>query len=230
MTTNADLYAEENRTQLIDTHKAILELHNLIKEQTKQYKAPSDELSVKGDVRVNTETEIDVKNLEEVTKSIDALSEVLSLAIKNNSYKPVELVTVKNIKDAKPDALKITNFNELADYFNKLTKSIQDNQPIVNIAKEAIQFPTSASKPIAVRLSDGKSFYSAMTAAFTSGTTTLTDIRGGYEYNYIDVQQTSSTVETYVYKKDGSDGTIIRTITVVYTNSNKTDIDSVAWS
>jgi len=50
MTTNADLYAEENRTQLIHTHKAILELHNLIKEQTKQYKAPSDELRVKGDV------------------------------------------------------------------------------------------------------------------------------------------------------------------------------------
>lgn len=50
------------------------------------------------------------------------------------------------------------------------------------------------------------------------------------DYDYIDVQQTSATVETIVYKKGGSGGTTERTIVVTYTDSNKTDIDTVVYS
>ena len=45
-----------------------------------------------------------------------------------------------------------------------MTKVIISNQPIVNVEKQDIQFPTSANRPIAVRLSDGKSFYNAIAA------------------------------------------------------------------
>ena len=55
-------------------------------------------------------------------------------------------------------------------------------------------------------------------------------LAAGVDYNYIDVQQTSSTVDTYVFKTGGSGGTTVRTITVTYTSSSKSDIDSVAWS
>lgn len=51
----------------------------------------------------------------------------------------------------------------------------------------------------------------------------------GRDYDYIDAQQTSSTVETYVYKIGGSGGTVVRTTTVTYTSSSKADIDSVEY-
>lgn len=52
----------------------------------------------------------------------------------------------------------------------------------------------------------------------------------GTDYDYIDIQQTSSTVETFVFKLGGSGGSTIQTITVTYTDSTKSDLDSVAWS
>lgn len=50
------------------------------------------------------------------------------------------------------------------------------------------------------------------------------------DFNFIDVQQTSATVDTYVYKIGGSGGTTVRTIVVTYTSSAKTDIDTVSYS
>mgnify|MGYP001061082690 CR=1 FL=1 len=50
------------------------------------------------------------------------------------------------------------------------------------------------------------------------------------DYDYIDVQQTSATVETYVYKDGGSGGTTVLTIVVTYVDSTKADIDHVAFS
>lgn len=49
-------------------------------------------------------------------------------------------------------------------------------------------------------------------------------------YDFIDVQQTSSTVETYVFKLGGSGGSTVRTIVVTYTSSTKADIDTVEYS
>lgn len=55
-------------------------------------------------------------------------------------------------------------------------------------------------------------------------------ITPGVDYDYIDVQQTSETVETYVYKRGGSGGTVVQTIIVTYTDSSKNDIDSVEYA
>lgn len=52
----------------------------------------------------------------------------------------------------------------------------------------------------------------------------------GADYDYLDVQQTSGTVETFVFKTGGSGGTTVRTIVVTYTDTSKSDIDTVAWS
>lgn len=52
----------------------------------------------------------------------------------------------------------------------------------------------------------------------------------GTDYDYIDVQQTSATVDTYVFKDGGSGGTTVQTITITFTSSAKTDIDTVVWS
>lgn len=52
----------------------------------------------------------------------------------------------------------------------------------------------------------------------------------GVSYDYLDVQQTSSTVETYVYKTGGAVGNTVQTIVVTYTDNTKANIDTVAWS
>jgi hypothetical protein len=50
------------------------------------------------------------------------------------------------------------------------------------------------------------------------------------DFDYIDIQQTSATVETYVYKQGGSGGSTVQTIVVTYTDSTKNDLDKVEYS
>lgn len=64
-------------------------------------------------------------------------------------------------------------------------------------------------------------------SAFVTGGLSLV---AGIDYDYLDVQQTSSTVETYVFKTGGSGGTTVRTIVVNYTSSTKADVDNVSWA
>lgn len=52
----------------------------------------------------------------------------------------------------------------------------------------------------------------------------------GIDYDYLDVQQTDSDTETFVFKIGGSGGSTVRMIVVNYTSSAKTDIDNVSWS
>jgi hypothetical protein len=49
----------------------------------------------------------------------------------------------------------------------------------------------------------------------------------GVSFDAIDVQQTSATVETYVYKSGGISGTTVKTIVVTYTDATKENIDTV---
>lgn len=49
-------------------------------------------------------------------------------------------------------------------------------------------------------------------------------------YDYIAVAYPNSTTETYTYKSGGSGGTTLATITIVYSDSTKANITSVAKS
>lgn len=49
-------------------------------------------------------------------------------------------------------------------------------------------------------------------------------------WDALDVQQTSSTVETYVFKTGGISGTTVATCVVTYTDATKKDLDTVLWS
>lgn len=64
----------------------------------------------------------------------------------------------------------------------------------------------------------------------TSDITNALPLNPGVDYDYLDVQQTDSDTETYVFKTGGSSGTTVRTIVINYTSSAKTDIDTVEWS
>lgn len=52
----------------------------------------------------------------------------------------------------------------------------------------------------------------------------------GVDFDYLDVQQTDSDTETYIFKDGGSGGSTVQTIVINYTSSAKTDIDNVSWS
>lgn len=162
MNKEAQLYAEEQRKQLMDTHAVISELAKSIDELNQKYVTPPTELTVSGEVEVNTEKAVEVTNLHELSEQLTSLETTLAKAIADNSYKPVDTVTVKNIKDATNDTIKVTNLKELSKYFATLEKAIKANQPIVNVDKQVIELPTDPRKPIAVRLSDGKAFYNAV--------------------------------------------------------------------
>lgn len=56
---------------------------------------------------------------------------------------------------------------------------------------------------------------------------TQTGFLAGVVYDAIDIVQTSSTVDTYIYKLGGISGTTVKTITVTYTSAAKTDLDTV---
>jgi len=49
-------------------------------------------------------------------------------------------------------------------------------------------------------------------------------------YDYLDVQQTGSTIDTYVFKLGGASGTTVQTVVVTYVDSTKADINTVEWS
>lgn len=201
-----ELYLEEQRELLITLGKGIGDLRDGIQKQIEIYKAPLENVEVSGSVEVNTEKEVEVTNLEVLDESLASLGTTLEKAIKDNSYKPLDEVSVSNIKDAVPKELSVNNLSDLAKYFTSLETAIKNNQPILNVTKQEIKFPTSAKEAIPVRLSDGKSFYNAITAAISSGHQD-TDPLVGYQPSDID---DSSTPKYYGFVKSGGRWYIMR--------------------
>jgi len=120
---------------------------------------------------ITNKIEIDEKPFEDLSGDLRAELEKVTAqivkAVVDTSKEPISEITVKNIEQAQSKEVSITNFDELKKHITELTKVIINNQPIVNVEKQEIQFPTSANKPIAVRLSDGKSFYNAISSALS---------------------------------------------------------------
>lgn len=163
----------------LDTLKTLVTEINGLKEAlsselvVKQTNNP-DKLEVSGTVKVNTEKEVAITNIEDFTSGLDALGDKLYTIIKESSHKPLDSVTIKNIEQAIAKEIKVSNLSELTRELQAVKQAIldSDKQPIVNVEKQEVVFPTDPKKPMAVRLSDGKSFYTAMTAAISSGVNT----------------------------------------------------------
>lgn len=96
-----------------------------------------------------------------------------------------------------------------------------DNQSEGSKALDQREHSNDASaKRVVIRYQDGDGDWLNWTPTLTPGT----------DYDYIDVQQTDSDTETYVFKTGGSGGTTVQTIVVNYTSSAKSDIDNVSYS
>lgn len=201
MSKDQELYNEEQRQLLIDINKSLEKLSGVFSDKIQVTVKQPESMTVSGGLEVtNPVEEVGVKNLSEVTESLDELKTKLTEAIKGN--KPIETIEVKNIADAKADKVKITNLDELNKSFKALESAINKIEPIVNVQKQELTWPTSANKPIAVRLSDGKSFYNAMAGAITAMSNPgETDPLVGYQPS--DVDDDTSTKYFGFVKKDG---------------------------
>lgn len=161
--TNQELYQEENRQLLKSIAKGIDDFKEVLQGQIDITVNQPDKMTV------NTEKSVEVTNLQQMKEWVDDLGSVVTKAIEDNSYKPVSEVSIKNAKDILPSKLEISNIKDIQTYFESVARAIQDNQPIVNVTKQNIVFPRSPKDAIPVRLSDGKGFYDAITAAISSG-------------------------------------------------------------
>lgn len=183
MDKSLELYHEEQRQKLIDLHKSVdtlkAELTNTLQQLL------TDTLAVQvtnqiDSVQVNTEKEVAINNLAEVVDSIDKLNEHLANTIIKTYVAPPSEISVTNIADAKVDSVTMKNIADITKRLDALTAAVRDNQPIVNVEKQDVVFPTNPKNPIAVRLSDGKSFYNALFSAI-SGAMPEVDPLVGYQ-------------------------------------------------
>lgn len=161
---DAELYAEENREILLGIQRSLNALATTFSDEIRNLPEPLKSLEVSGKVQVNTEKEIAVSNLGDLEGWLWQLSDTVTLAIKNSAPEPLKSLTVDNIKDAKADKVKITNLGELKKELDKLADVIVTNKPIVQIDKQEVKMPKSATDYVSVRLTDGKRFYNALQA------------------------------------------------------------------
>jgi len=222
-----ELLQEEQLETLKGLRDEIFQLRSEFIEKVAELSENSKTVTVDGEVVVNTEKEVTVTNLEEVKDTLVELGDLVSTAIKEHSHKPVDTVTIKNIKEAVAKEIKINNLGELAKEFAELKKVIIENKPdapIVNVEKQDIALPTDPRKPLAVRLSDGKSFYNAITAAVSSATANP----GIIDFSWDNAEQTVGTTnEVWTFTKGGQRRAVV---TITYTDSTKSTIESVVRS
>ncbi len=208
-----ELYNEEQLSLLKGLRDDIVGLKDVLTDKIAINVTNPDEVRVSGKVEVNTEKEVSITNMDEFVSGLDKLAQNLELTLKKLT--PTDTVTVKNIQDAIAKELRVSNLGDLKADLQAIKQAVIDNQAIVNVTEKAISWPQLAKDAIPVRLSDGKSFYKAVAAAFAGGvsSTLATDIAnamgaGGISvYTLVQKDTTSDTVNYKYYgyvKTDGS--------------------------
>lgn len=176
-----ELQFEENRQLFIDLKKSVDLLRQEVAESRKEYVAPKDEVSVTGEVKVNTEKIVEVENLDKLDEWLARTSQDITKAIEDNKTPAVKSVTVDNIQDAITKDVSVKNWIEFAKLIQPMVKAIEDKELKTIVNKQDFVFPTSPSKAIPVRLSDGKTFYNAIFQAISQASGGVEDPLAGYQ-------------------------------------------------
>lgn len=199
--TDNDLYQEENlavqkeirdrlsnsmtvpimQFQMPDTMKA-----NIVNEVTAKIvdTVPIDDTAIK---QMNSE----------VVESLELVAKTITKAVQESVQEPVTSITVNNSSDFKQDSVSVTNLSIIEKALDKVVKTIIENQPVVHVEKQTVQFPRTAKEAIPVRLSDGKGFYNAVFQAVAAASGE-SDPLAGYQITDLD---DSGTTKYYGYCK-----------------------------
>lgn len=208
-----ELYFEEQRNLLIGLGKSVDKLIDVFAGKVSIEYKQAESQKVTGKVEVeNPVTEMKVTNNAEITEALKGFAETVAAAIRESKTDPVTEVSVKNVKDAAVDEVTVKNIKDLTEYFDKVADAIVKGRPVVKIEKQEISWPTDPRNPIAVRLSDGRSFYRAIATAMAGGVSTaglatnakldevIAAVGGSAKY-HVKIDEASSTV-TYVGKAE----------------------------
>lgn len=184
------------------------------------------------------------------SKLVAQLKELQSNTVLKDQIEQLEQ-TIKDKTDIKVKDLdqlikQVSEINnaDVVNAINNLTVKLEtqfsqqakDYQPVRRVRKVGNRFVFDDEKVQVNVSAPGSSVQSGLTrngnaiAVVNPDGSDVNGLIAGQDFDYIDVQQTSSTVETYVYKSGGATGSIVQTIVVTYTSSAKTDINTVEYS
>lgn len=199
------------------------------------------------------------KYLTEFATKIGSLDGIVDAIKRNKVEYPKQIdVKVTNTHDMPKSVFNVPSLFDIRkptwiDTITSPIKAVNSKMDQVLQAIKNVKMSEDPEKPIAVRLSDGKKFYEAITQVFggTQGNiinipkVTLsggqqaipvanpdgTDISGGIgldQYDYVSMAlSVGDTTETWTFKTGGSGGTTTNIVVVVYTDSARTDILTV---
>lgn len=177
-----ELHLEEQRSILKGIDASLGALKDALAQTLEVVeKNPVKEMTVSGEVQVNTEKSVEVTNLEIIAEAVKLLSEQTTKAIQD-TYEPAPSeITVKNIADAQVREVTIKNIATFGEQAAKLVEAaVQKYQPIIKVEKQEINFPRSPKDAIPVRLSDGKGWINALTQAVAAASPEV-DVLANYQ-------------------------------------------------
>lgn len=212
-----ELYHEEQRQKLIDLGDAIDALKGVLSTTLSvNVENPVEKVAVEGELTVNTEKAVEITNIAEFTKGVDALSKAVVEAIKESRVTPPDVITVKNIGDAKADTVKVNNIVEFSNGVIKalepIIAEIAKIEPTVVVEQKELTLPTNPKNPIAVRLSDGKGWINQLIHGVASGVAETDPLVG---YQPCDIDDVTS-VKYYGFAKNNGSWYIMREIAGAY--------------
>ena len=219
----------------LDLQPLVNELRSVKRELTLvpgKIKTPEQKDSIK--VTNLSEIKLDTTKVEQAIKKLklDPKIEVkpTDVNIEPVDLKPLKdelLNVVKAIKSQKyPEFPRIepTDLTKLEKEYKKHTKLLTEikDKPVGSGGGggNGTPYVDATGKPLNVELETDGSI----------PVTVKNSLTPNVDFDYIDIQQTSATVETYVYKQGGVSGTTVQTITVTYTDSTKNDLDKVEYA
>lgn len=106
---------------------------------------------------------------DEITTKLDGVAELIAKAIREAKPELVKEIRVLNLEDARSETVKVNNLEKLEQLIQKLTDTVIEKQPIVNVQKEVTKFPNTSRDYVSVRLTNGKEFYEALLQAASGG-------------------------------------------------------------
>jgi len=193
----------------------------------------------------DTNVQVTTKNnTDELKTSILQLLEVMqSIDKKDDSDVLLALESIEEeLKSSEP--VEVSNLDDLGNFFFSLEKAIEkiklevDLSPINKLgeAVSQIRFDMPADlmqeseKQLRKVNKNLEYLINKPTVVSSGGGGGSNGLQPSVDYDYLDVQQTSAAVETYVYKSGGSSGATVQTITMTYVDATKAELDNVEYT
>ena len=227
--------------QTLKTHENtdLTEITGVMKQVLEEAKKIPKELPEQKEVKLHDYT----KQLASLEKAIKAVEQVVK---EQNLIAEAPVINVPEavVNVEKPDLKPLqTSIAKVVSAVNEIVIPELDTSGLEKLIKRSnkllndlIDKPVSSGggggggRATPYEDSNGIPFFVIVESDGSIPVTVKNSLTPNVDFDYIDIQQTSATVETYVYKQGGVSGTTVQTITVTYVDSSKNDLDKVEYA